>query len=152
MKIRTLLMSSMVLAALVLAADRAWGLGLILGQTKDELKLKYDVTVYDPDNGQVAIHFTLVDEGRLKPLDGVELMIPKEDGSGYYDLTAPLALRESDGKRVARINMRKEWASRAEIWLTTYWFDGKHRAHERNHYVIPIAKHMKEAATERKKG
>lgn len=114
-----------VLTTLVLADGRAWGLGGILGQSKAELKLRYDVTVSDPANGQVAVEFALADEGRLAPLDAVELMIPRADGSGSYDLTAPLALRAADGRRVVRFNLRTDWAARAEVWLTTHSLDGK---------------------------
>lgn len=134
--------SLVLLAGLVLSANSAWGLGEILGQTKEQLKLKYDVVVHDPNNGQVMVEFTLADEGRLKPLDTVELAIPKQDGSGTYDLTLPLAMREENGKRVARFHLKNQWAARAEIWLTTYWFDGKQLVMTRYHHVIPVAKYM----------
>ena len=143
MPIRALRLSVVILAALLLTTDPTWGIGFILGQSKEELKLKYDVIVHDPANGQVAVEFVLADEGRLKPLDAVELMIPRDDGSGFYDLTLPLALREAERKRVVRFNLKEEWAARAEIWLTTYWFDGKQLVMERNHHVIPVVNYMK---------
>jgi hypothetical protein len=135
-------LSLAVVAALLLTANCAWGLGEILGQSKEELKLKYDVTVHDPANGQVGVEFTLTDEGRLKPLDSIDLMIPKEDGSGTYDLSVPLAMRQTNGKQVARFNLKKDWAARAEIWFTTYHFDGKQLVMTRYHHVIPVARYM----------
>jgi hypothetical protein len=147
----TLRLSLMLLAALVLTADRASAMGEILGETKEELKLQYDVTVHDHGNGRVTVEFTLADEGRLKPVDAVELDIParEKDKSGGYsmDLAVPMELKKSDdgreGKRVARFEIRKDWAERAEIWLTTNWFDGKQLVMTRYHYVIPVAKYLK---------
>ena len=150
MWMRTLRLSLMVLAAFLLSADRAWAMGEILGETKEELKLQYDVMVHDHGNGRVTVEFTLADEGRLKPVDGVELDIPaqeKEKGGGYsMDLAVPMELKKSnDGKRVARFEIRKDWAERAQIWLTTNWFDGKQLVMTRYHYVIPVAKYLNNA-------
>ena len=135
-------LSLVLLASLLLSAHRASAMGEILGQSKEELKLKYDVVVHDPDNGIVQVQFTLADEGRMKPLYGVELMLPMANGSGSYDLVAPLDLREIDGKRQVTVQLKKEWASRAEIWLNTYWFDGKKLVMTHYHHVIPVAKYL----------
>jgi hypothetical protein len=149
MLMRNLRLSLMVLAALVLTADRARALGEILGQTKEELKLQYDVTVHDHGNGRVTIEFTLADEGRLKPVDAVDLEIPApvaKDGSQVPDLAVSMELKTSnDGKRVARFEIRKDWAERAQIWLTTNWFDGKQLVMTRYHYVIPVARYLNNA-------
>lgn len=126
-----------------LLGNLAWGIGGILGETKEELKLKYEVVVSDPANGQVGVEFTLESAGRLGSIGAVELMIPKEDKSGSYDLTAPLALREENGKQVVRFNLKKEWAGRAEIWLTAKQVDGKFSGMERVHHVISVAKYFK---------
>jgi len=146
MLMRTLPLSLIVLAALVLTAERAWGMGEILGQTKEELKLKYDVSVQDHGTGRVTVVLTLADEGRLKPLDAVELYIPMESGSGSVDLAVALATTKADGKQVARVHLKKEWAERAQIWLTTTTFDGKQLVMTRYHHVIPFAKYVKDAA------
>lgn len=148
MSMRTLRLTFMLLMALLPTANRAWALGEVLGQTKDELKLKYDVAVHDHGDSRLTVEFTLADEGRLKPLDAVELNIPgqeKDKGGGWpTDLAVSLEMaRTADGKRVARIELRKEWAERAAIWLTTTTFDGKRLATTRYHHVIPIALYMK---------
>jgi hypothetical protein len=145
MLMRTLRLTLMVLAALILTADRSWGMDEILGQTKEELKLEYDVTVQDHGTGRVTIVLTLADEGRLKPLNAVELMIPMEQGSGSVDLSVSLATREVNGKRVARVHLKKEWAERAQIWLMSSSFDGKQLAMTGYIHPIPIAKYLKNA-------
>jgi hypothetical protein len=146
MMIRKLGLSFVMLATLLLTAHRASALGEILGQSKEELKLKYDVVVHDPENGIVMVQFILADEGRMKPLDAVELMMPMTNGSGSYDLVAPLSLREIDGKRQVTVQLKKEWASRAEIWLNTNWFDGKKLVMTHYHHIIPVAKYLAKPA------
>jgi hypothetical protein len=98
----------------------------------------------------VTVEFTLADEGRLKPVDAVELEIPApvaKDGSQVPDLAVPMELKQSnDGKRVARFEIRKDWAERAQIWLTTNWFDGKQLVMTRYHYMIPVARYLKDGA------
>ena len=93
MTTRTLRRMALLVVAVVVAgiAGRAWG----LGETKEELKLKYDVAVEEhsvdgASTGRVTVVLTLADEGRLKPLDGVELGVPgqekNKDGSNWMDL------------------------------------------------------------------
>lgn len=142
MGMQTSRLSLMVLTALVLTGGRAWAIEGILGQTKEELKLKYDVTVVDHYTGRVTVVLTIADEGRIKPLDSVDLMIPMEKGQGSVDLMVSLATREVDGKRAARVHLKKEWAERAQIWLKTSSFDGK-RAVERSIHPIRIADYLK---------
>jgi len=140
----------LVVVALLSTANRASALGEILGQTKEELKLGYDPVARDLGSGRVAIEFTLTDEGRLKPLDGVELMVPAREtdsaGGHSMDLVVPVELKLERGKRVARVQLTRELAERAEIWLTTYWFDGKQLVMTRYHHVIPVGPDLKAAA------
>jgi hypothetical protein len=146
---RTLLLSS-VLLALVLMPIRARAAGFILGESKAELKLKYGVTVQDHGTGRVTVVFTLVDEGRLKPLDEVQFVIPgKEknaDGGRWMDLVVSIGMTDAgDGRRVGRVHLLKELAERAEIQLNTHTMDGKMDPLTRLHHVIPVAKHLKDA-------
>ena len=65
----------------------AWALGFELGQTKEELKLKYDVSVKDHGTGRVTIVLKIEDYGRLKPVNSVDFYIPAKEshnGRGYY--------------------------------------------------------------------
>ena len=93
-----------IVAALAIPASCALALGLRLGESKDELKLKYDVSVYDHDTGRVTVKFTLEDEGRLKPITSIDLHIPsdeKHDGGGFKsDLTISMATRKDGPKQV----------------------------------------------------
>jgi hypothetical protein len=141
----------LVVVALLSLAGLAWGMGEILGQTKEELKLGYGVVVRDlGGTGRVSIEFTLTDEGRLKPLDGVELMVPAREtdkaGGHFMDLVVPVELKLENGKRVARVQLTRELAERAEIWLTTHTFDGKQLVMTRYHHVIPVGPYLKAAA------
>jgi hypothetical protein len=135
------------LAAVVWVSGRALGIGFILGETKEELKLKYELSVQDHGTGRVTAVLTLADEGRLKPLDEVQLVIPGEeknaDGSHWMDLVVSIDMKEiEDGKRVGRVHIRKELAERAEIQLNTHTMDGKLDPLTRLHHVIPLAKYM----------
>ena len=148
----------MIVAATVLGwtVGRAWGIGFILGESKEELKLKYDVTAAESvidERGTVLVTvvLTLVDEGRLKPLDEVQLVIPSrekaKDGGYGADLVVSIDMRRSaDGKRVGRVQFLREMAERAEIWLNTYTMDGKTDRSTRLHHVISVAKYLKDGA------
>lgn len=142
----------LVLAAVVWTAGRAWGIGFYLGETKEELKLEYDVAVQDHGTGRITIVLTLADEGRLKPLDEVQLAIPgqekNKDGGHWMDLVVSIEMRKiDDGKRVGRIHILRDLAKRAEIQLNTHTMDGKMDPLTRLHHVIPIANHLNNAQT-----
>ena len=63
-------------SVIALAACFAWAEGFGLGESKEELKLKYDVKVTDHGTGRVTIVLTLEDEGRLTPLTDIQFRIP----------------------------------------------------------------------------
>lgn len=108
--------------------------------------MKYDVSVVDHGTGRVTIMLTLADEGSLKPLDSVDLVIPgqkkEKDGSSWMDLVVSIDMRSQDGKRVGRVHLRKEWAERAEFWLMTWHQDGT-KLVEGQYHRIPLASYMK---------
>lgn len=142
----------LVVALVLWSAGQAWGIGFMLGETKDELKLKYDVVVNDHGTGRVTIVLTIRDEGRLQPLDDVQLAIPAQeknaDGSSWMDLVVSLRMTETnDGERIGRVHILKELAERAEIRLNTHTMDGKPDPLTRLHHVIPIAEHLKNDAS-----
>ena len=68
----------------------AHALGFELGETKEELKLDYQVTVTDHKTDRVTVVFTLKDEGRMKPLYSVDL--PQDRASGREDVSTNLVL------------------------------------------------------------
>jgi hypothetical protein len=135
-----------VVVALVVTAGQVWGLGFILGQTKEELKLQYDVSVYDHKTGRVTVTITITDDGRLNPIESIDLHFPSADkhvgGGNMSDLSLSLATRQDGGKRTARVHLRKEWAQKAELWLTTSTMDGKYDPMSRQHFIVPVGKYM----------
>jgi hypothetical protein len=147
MHIQKLCLPAIVFATLFLAADFASALGFQLGETKEQLKLNYDVSVVDHGTGRVTVTLTIADEGRLKPLDSVDLAIPgqdkNKDGSHWMDLVVSVDARKEDGKSTARVHINKELAKRAEIHLKTSNLDGKQLALTWYYHVIPISKYLK---------
>ena len=147
---------ALVVVAAVLAgtAGRAGAIGFILGETKEQLKLKYEVDVAEvviDDRGTVLVTvvLTLEDEGRLKPLDEVQLVIPSrqpfKDGGYGADLVVSIDMKQgADGKRVGRVQFLPELAERAEIQLNTHALDGKTDPMTRLHHVIAVAKYLKQ--------
>jgi hypothetical protein len=131
-----------IVAALAIPASCALALGFRLGESKEELNLKYDVSVYDHDTGRVTVEFTLKDEGRLKPITSVDLHIPsdeKHDGGGFKsDLTISMALRRDGTNQVGRIHIRKDWAESAEIQIKTDQLDGKQELLTWYYHAIPL--------------
>ncbi len=131
-------------------AGGAWGIGFVLRESKEELKLEYDVAVQDHGAGRVTVVLTLADEGRLKPLNEVQFVIPGQeeniDGGHGMDLVVAIDMKTTnDGQRVGRVHLRKEWAERAEIQLNTHTMDGNIDPLTRLHHVIPIAGYLKDA-------
>lgn len=139
MILRNLTLPAIALAAALLTANVAWGLGEELSESKEELKLVYDVSATDHGTGRVTIHLTIADEGRLAPLDrGVSFVIPSRDGTGYVDLSAPLERKVDGGKQHLRIHLLKEWAERGAIHLQTNTLDGKQTPLTWYYHVIPV--------------
>ena len=153
MFVRKFRLPAIVFAAIVLPASLVWAIGFQLGETKEQLKLKYDVSVKDHGTGRVTVVLTIADQGKLKPLNSVVLVVPgkdRKDGSGYVDLSLSLATREVDGKQVVRVHLLKELAERAEFQLRTSHLDGKQEAWTWYYHVIPIAEYIKDGGQKKK--
>ena len=151
---RKLCLPLAVLAALVLTAGQAWALGLELGESKEQLKLKYHVSVQDHGTGRITITLTIADEGRLGPLRSIDLGIPgkvkEPDGGNYMDLSVSLLPRKEDDKQVVRVHLHKDLAERASITLNTSHLDGKQEPRTWYYHSIPLAKLVKEAEEKKK--
>ena len=140
--------------AIALPTSFASGMGRELGKTKEQLKLKYDVSVTDHGTGRVSIVLTIADQGRLKPLTSVDLVILTEEESkaikvgrgysGHVDLSAALATTKEDGKQLVQVHLLKELAERAQLELRTSTLDGKSEPLTWYYHVIPIAKYLKD--------
>lgn len=136
-------LASLLFAGVLLGASNlAWGLGFELGETKEQLKLEYDVSWMDHHTGRVTLNIAIADEGRLGPLRSVELQIPSQDGTGYVDLSTTLAPREADGKRIYTVHLARELAERAKIHLVTDHLDGKTLALTWYYHSIGMAENL----------
>lgn len=134
----------------IAAPSLAWALGFELGESKEELKLKYDVSVTDHKTGRVTVVLKIKDYGRLKPVFAVDLSIPAQErhdgGRGHYmDMVVSLAHRKEDGKDVYRAHLLRKLAERASIDLKTGHLDGKQSPATWYYHSIPIAKYLKES-------
>jgi len=69
------------------------------------------------------------------------------DGGHMSDLSLSIATTKEDGKLVARAHLRKDWARRAEIWLSGSYLDGKQLPLTSFHHIIPVAKYMANTPT-----
>ena len=111
---------ALALLAVLLSTSIALGLGVEIGQSKDELGLKYELAATVHDSTRVTVQLTITDQGKLKPLDSVSLDIPSSDKSGYFDLAVAMATTNIDGNLVATAHLSRELADRAEIRLKTH--------------------------------
>ncbi len=138
--------------AILLSASVALGLGVQIGQTKDELGLKYDLAATVHDSGRVTVRLTIADQGKLKPLDAVSLQIPSSDKSGYSDLSVSLATDKVDGKLVATAHLSRELADRAAIHLQTHSSPNGGPRSDRSwyYYSIPLRDAIKDAQSAKK--
>lgn len=126
MSLRRFALAGIAFAALSFAAGPVWGLGFELGETKEQLKLQYEVEATDHGTGRVTVNLTLIDAGRLGPLRSVDLYVAPKDGTGYVDLSVRVEPRsEEDGKRVYSVHLSRELAERADFHLVTDHLDGK---------------------------
>jgi hypothetical protein len=140
----------LVVAAMVLMADRSWAIYYGLGPSKDEWGLKYDVEVRDAGSDTLTVVFTLADEGRLKPFYSLELVAfskqADSQGRRSYDVKAPIELKTTeDGRRMGQVQIRKEFADHAKIRILTRMVDGKRQPSGGAYYDIPIAKYLNKA-------
>src|SRR6476661_7281200 len=120
----------LVVAAIVLMSDRSWAIRYGLDPSKDDWKLKYDVSVHHADGDTLTVVFTLDDEGRLKPIYSIDLVAfskqTDNQGGRSYDVMVPIELKPTkDGRRVGQAQIRKQFVDRAKIRIITLTVDGK---------------------------
>lgn len=137
----------LVVAALVLMADRSWAIRQGLPPSKDEWGLKYDVAVSEADNDTLTVTFTLADEGRLKPFYSIDLVAfsatADNQGGRSYDVNVPIKLKSGeDGKRVGQAQLPKKFLDRAKIRIITLTLEGKRQPSGGVFFDIPVAKYL----------
>ena len=146
-RLSRLVTGMLVVAAIVLMSGGCWAIRYGLGPSKGEWKLKYDVAVYDADSDKLTVVFTLADEGRLKPVDSIDLVAfskqTDNQGGRSYDVMVPIELKTTtDGKRAGQVQIRKEFADRAKIRIITHMVDGQRQPSGGAFYDIPIGKYL----------
>ncbi|HTQ37564.1 MAG TPA: hypothetical protein VMJ32_00960 [Pirellulales bacterium] len=142
----------LLVAVIFLMSGRSWAIYNVLGPSKDEWGLKYDVQVNDAGGDKVNVVFTLADEGRLKPIYSIELiaMNPETDSQGGhgYDVKEKFELKPTaDGRRVGQVQMRKEFLDHAQIRILTDRFDGQPQRWLAN-YETPIRRFLDKGPAE----
>ena len=135
-------------AAVVLMPARSWAVFYALGPSKDEWGLKYDVEVKAADGNKLNVHFTLGDEGRLKPIYSATVIAfsnPDSGGARSYLAKAQIDLKSTnEGKLTGEAQIPKEFADRAIIRILTLTFDGRRYSSAR-YYDIPLKKFLNRA-------
>ena len=137
-------------AVILLMSGRSWAIYDVLGQSKDEWGLKYEVQVNDTGGDTVTVVFTLADEGRLKPLSSIELFAFSKEtdsqGGHSYDVKAPIELKTTkDGRRAGQVQIRKEFVNRAKIRILTKMVEGRLQQPGFAAYEVPISTFLSKA-------
>ena len=143
-----LTMSVLVIAAVTLLPGSSWAVFYPLGPSKDEWGLKYEVEVNAADGDKLNVHFTLADEGRLKPIYSATVVAFSNPSSndGAYLLKAQFDLKSTkDGKLTGQVQIPKRLADRAQIRILTQTFDGRWQTAGARLYDIPLKKFLNSA-------
>ncbi len=139
----------LVVVAVVLMSSRSWAVYYELGPSKDEWGLKYDGEVTVSNEGKLNVHFTLADQGRLKPIHSVHVFAlsnPSRDGSRTYLLKAPMAMKPTqDGKQTGQMQIGRELADLAVVRIFTYTVDGQPQRLGVRYYDLPLKKFVMKA-------
>ena len=139
-----------VLVAIAVASmpGSSWAVFYPLGPSKDEWGLKYEVEVNGADGDKLNVHFTLADEGRLKPIYSATAVAFSNPSSndGAYLLKAQFDLKSTkDGKLKGQVQIPKRLADRAQIRILTQTFDGRWQTAGARLYDIPLKKFLSSA-------
>ena len=138
-----------VVTALVLMTSHSWAHWYALGESKGEWGLKYDGEVDAASGDKLIVHFTIADQGRLKPIHSVFVMaFSNPDRTGTNLVKANMKMKPGkDGKLTGQVEVGKEFADRAVIRIFTLAVDGRSQmagpAAGARYYDIPLKKFLK---------
>jgi hypothetical protein len=148
LRLSRLATSGLVVAAVLLIAERCFAVFFPLGPSKDEWGLKYEVEASATAEGKVNVLFTLADEGRLKPIHSATLVAfsnPDYDGSRSVLADTPIVLKPNKaGKLAGQAQINKELVDRAQIRILTLSVNGKRQTGLASYY-IPLKKFLNKA-------
>lgn len=153
MRFRSLALATGVLAvtAVFLLTSRCWAHWYALGPSKDEWGLKYDGEVEAAQGDKLNVHFTIADQGKLKPIHSVFVMaFSQPDRTGEQLVKAPISMKPTEnGKLAGQAEVGKEFADRAMIRIFTLTVDGQSQmagpTAGARYYDIPLKKFLKKA-------
>ncbi|QDV52862.1 hypothetical protein [Gimesia fumaroli] len=131
---------------LLFTADVAWALGFEISQSKEELNLRYELSVVDHGTGRVTVNLIIDDTGKLQALNSIDLVILSKDGTPRPDLLVSLETKKMNGKLHVRAHLNKELAERAQLQLKTLTNPrtGKQELLTWFYFPISVAKMLKE--------
>ena len=139
----------LVVIAVALMTSRSWAHWYALGPSKDEWGLKYDGEVDAANGDKLILHFTIIDQGRLKPIHSVFVMAfsnPDRTGTNLVKTSITMKPTE-DGKLAGQVEVGKEFADRAVIRIFTLTVDGRSQmagpTAGARYYDIPLKKFLK---------
>jgi hypothetical protein len=143
----------LVVTAVVLMTSRSWAHWYDLGSSKDEWGVKYEGEVDAANGDKLIVHFTIADQGRLKPIHSVFVMAfsrPDLSGNRTYLVKTPISMKPTeDGKLTGQVEVGKEFADRAVIRIFTLTVDGRSQmagpTAGARYYDIPLKKFLKKA-------
>lgn len=139
--------------AVVLLASQSWAVWYALGPSKSEWGVKYEVDVDAPQGDTLTVHFTLADQGRLKPIHSVFVMAfsnPNQTGTNLVKTIIPMKPTE-DGTLAGQVAVEKKFADRAVVRIFTETVDGhtykSGPTAGARYYDIPLKKYLQKAPT-----
>ena len=141
-RLSRLAMSLLVVATVVLMSGRCWAVFNMLGPSKDEWGLKYDLEVTAVDGDNLNVRFTLADAGRLRPIHSATVVAfskPDIMGGQSYLVKARIKLTPTkDGKAAGQVQIRKEFLDVAMIRILTLTVDRRRQTAGAAYYDIPL--------------
>lgn len=139
----------LVVIAVVLMSSRSWAVYYELGPSKDEWGLKYEGEVTATKEGKLNVHFTLADQGRLKPIHSVHVFAstpPDRHGSSTYLLKAGMPMKpDQNGKLAGQLEIDRKLLDLAVVRIFSYTVDGQPQKQGVRYYDIPLRKLVKKA-------
>ncbi len=141
----------LVVTAVVLMTNRCWAVWYQLGPSKNEWGLKYEGEVDAANGDKLNVHFTIAEQGRLKPIHSVVVMaFSNPNQSGTQLVKTPISMKPTkDGTLTGQGEIGKEFANRAVIRIFTLTVDGRSQmagpTAGARYYDIPLKKFLKKA-------
>lgn len=135
-------MGLMVVAAIVVLPAIGWAVYFPLGPSEDHWGLKYDVRLSEAEGDKLNVHFTLADEGRLKPIHSAVIVVLSEldsNGSRTYLMKTPIPLKSTaNGALEGQLQMPRKYSDIGVIRIFTRMVDGRRQQGGTAYYAIPL--------------